>query len=196
MIMKHFSIIIVFCFFATLKLFSQTTQQHVKVDFLNATSMEFLYNNENDTYLYVYALTDSLLKRPIALEKKIISKIHYINDSGEEKIVNVDHNIIEPLHKVYCSIVGRTLLTGVTKIRISIDMGLNRLGDWSNTLKDENGSDIKFNTMMDALNYMSLKGWSYVDAYTIGDSKQGYVYHFILCKEVHDSKEALDGLYF
>ena len=46
-------------------------------------------------------------------------------------------------------------------------------------LKDENGDKLIFNSMIDALNYMSKHGFEFVQAYAISVGGQN-VYHYLL----------------
>ena len=80
---------------------------------------------------------------------------------------------------IYCEIVGRQKLFS-NKINISMDYGqFNKFGS-NQTLVDANGETKIFNSMVDAMNWMGNDGWEFVQAYTIGDSKSGYVYHWLL----------------
>lgn len=63
------------------------------------------------------------------------------------------------------------------KVTITVDYG-NRSGYVE---RDENGEIIVFNTVVDALNYMYKKGWSFVDAYAITVGNQN-VYHYLFEK--------------
>lgn len=54
---------------------------------------------------------------------------------------------------------------------IKLDDGTNKKRQ---TLKDENGNDIKFTSLIGALNYMSLQGWDLVDTKSV-TSGSGYV---------------------
>lgn len=91
---------------------------------------------------------------------------------------------------VYCEIVSTEYLSG-TKVRIQIDYG-QEVGFWSSanarTLKDEAGKAIKFNSMVDALNYMGNLGWEFVQAYTI-TVNNSIVYHFLLKRKVYLEQE-------
>lgn len=78
-----------------------------------------------------------------------------------------------------------------------------KLDDGSNKkrqpLKDENGKDLKFTSLIGALNYMSLQGWElldtksvtngggYIGAYGGASSTETKVY-YIFCKEVTDEE--------
>lgn len=92
---------------------------------------------------------------------------------------------------VYCQIMGEnTNFFGLgTKCKVKVDFGQGE-GLWSsegNKLVDANGKDIKFESMIDALNYMSDHGWEYVDNmfFTKGS---GNVIHYLLKKEVPASE--------
>lgn len=91
---------------------------------------------------------------------------------------------------VYCELVG-TQGVFSSKVTVSIDFG-QATGFFSDkTLKDQNGKTIKFNSMVDALNYMGGQGWEFVQAFTIGE-KGSFVYHYLMKKEV--TKEDLDKI--
>lgn len=88
---------------------------------------------------------------------------------------------------VFCQIMGEnTNVFGLgSKCKVKVDFGQGE-GMWSsdgNKLVDEAGKDIKFASMIDALNYMSEQGWEYVDSmfFTKGS---GNVIHYLLKKEV------------
>lgn len=88
-----------------------------------------------------------------------------------------------PVNFQYCEIVGTTANLLGTKVNISIDFGQERKWAADMRLKDEAGKSIKFNSMIDALNFMGTLGWEFVQAYavTMGNTN---VYHFLLKKEV------------
>lgn len=62
-----------------------------------------------------------------------------------------------------------------------------------NTLCNENGDEIKFNNVIDALTYMSKRGWE-LDAVTYIEPSRDKAY--ILKKMVTNDEEAKEGLYF
>jgi hypothetical protein len=87
--------------------------------------------------------------------------------------------------EVYCQIVGRQKLFS-TKLAIQIDYGQERsFFKAPELLRDpKTGKNMEFNSMMDALNFMSLEqGWTYVNAYVITLNNQN-VYHYVLKKVV------------
>lgn len=49
-------------------------------------------------------------------------------------------------------------------------------------MKDENGKNIEFNSMVDAMNYFGKQGWEFVQAYAVTMGNQN-VYHWLLKKK-------------
>ena len=88
---------------------------------------------------------------------------------------------------VYCEIIGTGSLFS-TKVKIDIDYG-QEVSFWNQDrrLKDENGKSVKFNSMVDALNYMGTLGWEFVQAYVVSITSLGgqqSVYHWLLKREL------------
>lgn len=65
------------------------------------------------------------------------------------------------------------------KVDITIDYGQDTSFFEDSKIRDKNGKVIEFNSVMDALNYMSSIGWEFVDAYAITLSGQN-VYHYLM----------------
>ena len=102
--------------------------------------------------------------------------------------------------RVYCDIVGIGNFTG-TKVKVSIDFGQARKfmdGKYNRSLVDKDGKELKFNSMVDALNYMAQLGWRFEQAYVLtentGVSKQN-VYHYLLSKELSGDEKVDSGIY-
>ena len=82
------------------------------------------------------------------------------------------------------------------KNSIKLDDGSSKKAQ---TLKDENGNDLKFISLIGALNYMSLQGWELLDTKSV-TSGSGYVgayggasststkVYYIFSKEVSDEE--------
>lgn len=88
---------------------------------------------------------------------------------------------------VYCEILGTGSLFS-TKVKIDIDYG-QEVSFWNQDrrLKDENGKSVKFNSMVDALNYMGTLEWEFVQAYVVTMPSMGSqqnVYHWLLKREL------------
>lgn len=100
--------------------------------------------------------------------------------------------------KYYCEIKGiqKELSSG---LKIVFDFGESQVysiwGGLKNKQKlvDENGKDIEFNSMVDAANYMSEKGWNFQHAYTSFYSGNA-IHHWILYKESETKEEAGEGI--
>ena len=89
----------------------------------------------------------------------------------------------------YCEVVASNFW-GVGKVYISIDLGNERIG----TICDDKNKPVKFNTPIDALNYMSKLGWSVKGTYYLTELKQ-LVLHYLLEKEVTDDSQISEGIY-
>jgi hypothetical protein len=74
---------------------------------------------------------------------------------------------------------GRSLST---KVNVEIDFGQETKSiSFKNgtNIKDERGRNMKFNSMMDALNFMSANGFSFQFAYTTNDEKDRAIYYIL-----------------
>lgn len=81
----------------------------------------------------------------------------------------------------YCQIIGMSKPFS-SKVTISVDYG-EESGFWKdNRLKNDDGTVKKFNSMIDALNFMGNEGWKLVNAFPITTGSQN-VYHFVFKKE-------------
>ena len=103
--------------------------------------------------------------------------------------------LIEP---TFCEIKGtsKTLSAG---LKIIFDFGESPVYSIWNGLKskqklvDENGKEIDFNSMVDAANYMSEKGWNFQQAYT-SFYEGNVIHHWIFYKEADSREEAGTGI--
>ncbi len=99
-------------------------------------------------------------------------------------IVSVNTWAQEP-YKVYCELLGTGKLLS-NKVTVIIDFG-QETSFWNGAsnqyLVDDKGKKIKFNSMVDAMNYMGKRGWKFEQAYVVTTSNQN-VYHWLLSNEV------------
>jgi hypothetical protein len=98
--------------------------------------------------------------------------------------------------KVYCEIISYYTSIFTNKLTVEIDFGQQ-----SNYFKsdreivNEKGEAIKFNSIIDALNFMAERGWVLVEEYydmrfnENSDRKQ----HWVLCKTVTDKSQVTEG---
>jgi len=80
----------------------------------------------------------------------------------------------------YCQLILMQRLLS-NKVTIDLDFGEEK-SFWKDTrLKTANGKIKKFNTIIDAMNYMGTAGWIFINAYPIrtGESE---IYHFAFKK--------------
>jgi hypothetical protein len=82
----------------------------------------------------------------------------------------------------YCMILATGKMFS-SKVSIEVDFGQPTKFFSSNTLKDESGKIMSFNSVIDALNYMASKGWLFVNAYVITTSSQN-VLHYVMRKPI------------
>ena len=100
--------------------------------------------------------------------------------------------------RYYCEVKGieKELTSG---LKIVFDFGNSPVySAWGGLkskqkLVDEKGEEIPFNSMVDAGNYLSDKGWTFVQAYTSVYSSQAIV-HWIFVKEATSPEEAVKGI--
>ena len=100
--------------------------------------------------------------------------------------------------RAYIEIVGQNQLFS-SKMKVSVDYG--QASSWwdgydRGMLVDENGKEIKFNSMIDAMNYMSALGWMFMQAYVVPDGNKdaiGGEVHWLLYKDVNDPSEITEG---
>lgn len=90
-------------------------------------------------------------------------------------------------YEYYCIYYGQLQISGKVKPKKMI------WGDEKKEvqLTDAAGVKIEFNNMVDVANYMSKRGWKYMDCKTRGD-----VYGVFFKKEVSSDSEAKEGLHF
>ena len=101
-------------------------------------------------------------------------------------------------YKVYCEIIGQShALTN--KVDVELDFGqASKFWTGDRSLYDENGKKIKFNSMLDAANYMGHRGWDLEVAYPVvgfsAGSSDSPEYHWVMSKMVKDDSEITEGL--
>jgi hypothetical protein len=80
----------------------------------------------------------------------------------------------------YCQIIATPKLVS-NKVTIDIDFGEEK-SFWRDTrLKTYDGKFKKFNTIIDALNFMGKEGWIFINAYPVRNN-QTEIYHFAFKK--------------
>ena len=89
------------------------------------------------------------------------------------------------LKEEYCMVLATSRFLS-TKVTITVDFGQEtHLFKYTDErIKDEQGNVIKFNSVIDALNYMAKQGWIFVNAYAVTISNQN-VYHYVLRRRLN-----------
>jgi len=81
----------------------------------------------------------------------------------------------------YCQVIATPRLLS-NKVTIDIDFGDEKSFWRDNRLKTDGGALKKFNTIIDALNYMGREGWIFINAYPV-HLGQTEIFHFAFKKE-------------
>ncbi len=85
-------------------------------------------------------------------------------------------------HEQYCMIIATAKLLS-TKVTITVDFGQETklFAFKDQRLKDAEGKVLSFNSVIDALNYMSGQGWIFVNAYALSEgSGSGKVLNYVM----------------
>lgn len=94
-------------------------------------------------------------------------------------------------YSVYCNVVGYNFL-GIGKVKVMLDMGYS--SGQLNSLYDERGKKIRFNTMMQVLDYMAKRGWRLVNTYYVSASQTQNVVNYVMEKRVTSDEQKTEGL--
>ena len=82
----------------------------------------------------------------------------------------------------YCELTATPRLLS-NRVTIDVDYGDERSFWKDHRLKDDDGKLKKFNSVIDALNFMGKTGWKLVNAYPVLLSGNTMVYHYVFKKE-------------
>lgn len=98
--------------------------------------------------------------------------------------------------RVYAELLGHgTNVLGLNKnVKVTIDLGQYQSSWKISKLQDEHGKDIKFNSMVAAMNYMGERGWKFVQTYVVTDNSGKHVYHWLMYKDISNDSDILEGL--
>jgi hypothetical protein len=81
----------------------------------------------------------------------------------------------------YCEVVATGKLFS-NKVTIDVDYGEERTFWKDHRLKDEDGRFKKFNSVIDATNYLGKRGWKLVNAFPVNEGSGSKVYHYVFKK--------------
>jgi len=118
------------------------------------------------------------------------------------QVEDVEHYYNPNGKRVYALLTAEPQLFS-SKVKVSIDFGQSTswLGGMNESMiVDKNGKEIKFNSMIDAMNYLGQFGWRFAQAYVVpsgsgskdSSSISGNVY-WLLFKDVKDYSQITEG---
>ena len=97
-------------------------------------------------------------------------------------------------YEVYCEVFCYSTEAFSSKMSVEVDLGqVERFLSKDRVLADEQGRPLVFNSMMDAANYMSERGWTFKQAYVTTSDNSSFV-HWIMGKVITDKSEITEGL--
>ena len=82
----------------------------------------------------------------------------------------------------YCEVVATGRLLS-NKVTIDVDYGEQRSIWKDHRLKDDGGRLQKFNSVIDAINFLGKQGWSLVNAFPVATTNSPMVYHYVFKKQ-------------
>lgn len=82
----------------------------------------------------------------------------------------------------YCQVVATARLLS-NKVTIDIDYGEERSIWKDHRVRDDEGKLKKFNSVIDAINYLGKDGWKLVNAFPVSTGSGPMVYHYVFKKE-------------
>ncbi|MES1222730.1 MAG: hypothetical protein ABUT20_44970 [Bacteroidota bacterium] len=86
----------------------------------------------------------------------------------------------------YCQVIATPRLLS-NKVTIDIDFGEEKSFWRDNRIKDYDGSLKKFNTIIDAMNFMGKEGWIFINAYPVHNANTE-IFHFAFKKQFYKSE--------
>lgn len=115
--------------------------------------------------------------------------------SYAQQVVSIS-DVPEGKYRVYCELLGINKNLFSTKLKVVADLGQQR-SYWKNgdemLIVNEQGKQVIFNSMIDAMNYFGKYGWKFVQAYAVTMGAQN-VYHWLLYKDVTNEEEVKEGI--
>jgi hypothetical protein len=105
--------------------------------------------------------------------------------AGIKSFAQTDTSRIEQ----YCTVVATPRILS-TRVTIDIDYGEKRSVWKDHRLKDEDGRLKKFNSVIDALNFMGNNDWKLVNAFPVSQGNNTYIYYYVFRKLFLKSESA------
>ena len=130
--------------------------------------------------------------------KKILASLLVLAGLGFGLSAFAQEQSAQP-YKAYCEIVST--MRNIFSDKTSVELDFGQAAHWLSTdrkLVDEDGKTITFNSVLDAVNYMSKRGWVFEQMYIVQSMSKGDsgtpAYHWIMSKDVTDESQIMEGL--
>ncbi|HMG90752.1 MAG TPA: hypothetical protein VK589_11855 [Chryseolinea sp.] len=151
---------------------------------VKATSDTQLFTQNGN---YNYDVIDSVFSEDKALLEKLKGKIGGFKTTMSTGTIHTKKIVvngvdINQLDIEFIEIIGFQILP--PKVQVVVYYGQPIKGFEDQTIKDDLGKSIRFNGVIDALNFMYKNGWEYRDSFAVNTGTGGSVYHYIL-RKVH-----------
>ena len=92
----------------------------------------------------------------------------------------------------YCVVMGYNVW-GFGKVKVQLDLGRKTNNNGFDSLYDENGKKMKFNSMVSVLNYMGQHGWRCINTYYLTKGSTNVI-HYLMEKWISSDDEITEGL--
>lgn len=119
--------------------------------------------------------------------------------AGASAYAQTEEQAAEKTYKVYCEIISTSRNLFSNKTTVELDFG--QYASWwsaDRNLVDADGNTINFNSVLDAVNYMAVRGWVFEQMYVVQTFSKGdshtHAYHWIMSKDVSDPDQVMEGL--
>lgn len=96
-------------------------------------------------------------------------------------------------YPVYCTVMGYNFW-GLGKVKVELDFGDRTNSKSFQSLYDADGKKLKFNSMIEVLDYMGKRGWHVNGTYCIAKSANQNVIEYLLEKRVENDSQKAEGL--
>lgn len=124
------------------------------------------------------------MKKLIIIAMLAIANVAIAQDNNLLSTQSNDNATESPTY-FYAEIVGTANFGGNKIASVNIDFGQAKKYAEDTRLRNEDGSVKKFNSMVDAMNWMGSMGWEFVQAYVVTIGNQN-VYHWLMKKNLQN----------
>ena len=128
------------------------------------------------------------MKTLIIIAMLAIANIAAAQDNNVLPLQDMEKPVETPTY-FYAELVGTANFGGNKIASVNIDFGQAKKYAEDTRLRNADGSIKKFNSMVDAMNWMGSMGWEFVQAYVVTMGNQN-VYHWLMKKNTQNMSDA------